>query len=53
MIIGLGIDVCDVGRMEEALRRTPRLGPRLFTEQERDHAARRARPEHAHGRADP
>jgi holo-[acyl-carrier protein] synthase len=44
MIIGVGIDVCDVGRMEEALRRTPRLAPRLFTEQEREHAAARARP---------
>jgi holo-[acyl-carrier protein] synthase len=36
MILGVGIDVVDVGRFEEALRRTPTLLGRLFTEQERD-----------------
>ncbi len=37
MILGVGIDVVDVGRFEEALARTPTLRARLFTEQEREH----------------
>jgi holo-[acyl-carrier protein] synthase len=36
VIVGVGIDVVDVGRFEEALDRTPTLRERLFTEQERD-----------------
>ncbi len=36
MILGVGIDVVDIGRFEEALERTPTLRERLFTEQERD-----------------
>ena len=36
MIVGVGIDVVDVARFGEALRRTPRLRERLFTEAERD-----------------
>ena len=36
MIVGIGIDVCDVGRFESALRRTPGLVERLFAEDERD-----------------
>ena len=36
MILGVGIDVVDVGRFEQALERTPSLLERLFTEQERD-----------------
>jgi holo-[acyl-carrier protein] synthase len=35
MIVGVGIDVVDVDRFEEALDRTPTLRERLFTEQER------------------
>lgn len=35
MIIGVGIDVVDVTRFEQALTRTPRLRRRLFTEGER------------------
>jgi holo-[acyl-carrier protein] synthase len=35
MILGVGIDVVDVERFEEALDRTPTLRERLFTEQER------------------
>ncbi len=35
MIIGVGIDVVDVGRFGEALERTPRLVERLFTPSER------------------
>lgn len=35
MIIGVGIDVVDVARFEEALERTPALLERLFTAEER------------------
>ncbi len=35
MVIGVGIDVVDIGRFERALNRTPRLRDRLFTEHER------------------
>src|SRR4051794_6106431 len=36
MIVGIGVDVCDVARFESALRRTPGLAERLFTPAERD-----------------
>jgi holo-[acyl-carrier protein] synthase len=36
MIVGVGIDVVDVARFEEALDRTPTLRERLFTETERE-----------------
>jgi holo-[acyl-carrier protein] synthase len=36
MIIGVGIDVVDVGRFGETLERTPALRERLFTDEERD-----------------
>jgi holo-[acyl-carrier protein] synthase len=32
---GIGIDLVDVGRFDQALRRRPRLAQRLFTERER------------------
>lgn len=35
MILGVGIDVVDIGRFEESLERTPAMRDRLFTEQER------------------
>ncbi len=35
MILGLGVDLVDVARFEATLLRTPALGPRLFTERER------------------
>ena len=35
MILGIGIDVCDLDRFAEALRRTPELVERLFTPGER------------------
>ena len=35
-VIGVGIDVVDIGRFEDALERTPTLRERLFTEQERE-----------------
>ncbi len=36
MIIGVGIDVVDIVRFEQALTRTPRMVVRLFTEGERN-----------------
>ncbi|MCU1692255.1 MAG: 4-phosphopantetheinyl transferase [Frankiales bacterium] len=36
MIVGVGIDVVEVARLEKALARTPRLAHRLFTDEERD-----------------
>jgi len=41
---GVGIDLLEIGRLERALRRHPRLAARLFTQAERDYAAARARP---------
>ena len=35
MILGVGVDVCDVARFESSLRRTPELRERLFTPGER------------------
>ena len=35
MIVGVGVDVCDVARFESSLRRSPELRQRLFTEGER------------------
>jgi holo-[acyl-carrier protein] synthase len=44
-IVGVGIDVVDIARFEEALRRTPGLAARLFTpgEIDRTPASRAAR----------
>jgi len=41
---GIGIDLLEIGRLERALERWPRLAARVFTEAERDYAAARARP---------
>jgi len=35
VILGVGIDVVDIGRFDETMQRTPALRERLFTEQER------------------
>lgn len=35
MIVGVGIDVAEIERFSRALRRTPALAERLFTERER------------------
>ena len=45
MIVGIGIDVCDVRRFAEAVERTPRMVQRLFTplEAERSVASLAAR----------
>lgn len=36
MIVGIGVDIVAIGRLETALRRTPSLATRLFAESERD-----------------
>jgi len=36
VIIGIGVDLVDISRFEETLRRTPALAGRLFAESERD-----------------
>lgn len=43
-MIGVGIDALEIERLESALERRPRLALRLFTDAEREYAARRARP---------
>ncbi len=35
MIVGVGVDVVEVARLQRALTRTPRLAGRLFTDAER------------------
>jgi holo-[acyl-carrier protein] synthase len=34
MIVGIGVDLADIARLEEALARTPALGVRLFADSE-------------------
>jgi holo-[acyl-carrier protein] synthase len=36
VIVGIGVDVADVSRLERALARTPSLATRLFAESERE-----------------
>jgi holo-[acyl-carrier protein] synthase len=43
-MIGIGIDLLEIGRMEDALARRPRLAERLFTSDERAYAERHKRP---------
>jgi holo-[acyl-carrier protein] synthase len=43
-VSGVGIDLLDIDRLERALERRPRLAERLFTDDERAYAARRAQP---------
>jgi holo-[acyl-carrier protein] synthase len=43
-IIGLGVDLAEVGRVEQLLGKYPRFAERVFTENERNYAARFANP---------
>ena len=36
MIVGIGVDLVDIGRFERTRERTPRLAERLFSERERE-----------------
>ena len=40
----IGLDLLEIERLERALARRPRLAERLFSEQELEYAARKARP---------
>ena len=40
MIVGIGIDLVDIGRFERTLERTPRLIPRLFSPTEQTRSPR-------------
>jgi holo-[acyl-carrier protein] synthase len=40
----IGVDLLEIERLERALDRRPALAERLFTAEEREYAARRARP---------
>jgi len=44
-ILGLGVDLADVDRVERLLGAYPRFAERCFTEHEREYAFRHARPE--------
>jgi holo-[acyl-carrier protein] synthase len=41
---GVGIDLLEIARLEQALERRPALAERLFTAAEREYAGNRARP---------
>ena len=41
---GVGLDLLEIDRLEDALKRRPGLAERLFTDGERAHAAASARP---------
>ena len=43
-IIGLGVDICEIERMERALARHPTLRERVFTAEEQAYCDSRARP---------
>jgi holo-[acyl-carrier protein] synthase len=43
-MLGIGIDLLEIARLEQALARRPRLAERLFTDGERADAAARGRP---------
>lgn len=43
-IAGLGVDICEIARMERALARHPSMRERFFTPEERDYCERKARP---------
>jgi len=44
-IVGLGIDLAEIGRVADLLERYPRFAQRCFTEHEQEYALRFARPE--------
>lgn len=45
MITGLGVDIVEIDRMREALRRRPRIKERLFSDEERAYCESRNKPE--------
>ncbi len=43
-IVGLGVDICEIDRMERALGRHPTMRERVFTAEERAYCDAKARP---------
>ena len=43
-IVGMGVDICDIARMERALERHPTMRHRVFTEEEVAYCDTRGRP---------
>ena len=43
-ILGLGVDLCEIDRMERALSRHPTMAERVFTPEERTYCDAKARP---------
>lgn len=43
-IVGLGVDICEIERMERALARHPTIRERVFTPEERAYCDAKARP---------
>ena len=43
-IVGLGVDICEISRMERAIARHPTLRERVFTPEERVYCDSKARP---------
>jgi len=43
-ILGLGVDICEIDRMQRALARHPTMRERVFTEEERAYCDAKARP---------
>ena len=43
-IVGLGVDICEIARMERALERHPGMRERVFTPEERAYCDSKARP---------
>jgi holo-[acyl-carrier protein] synthase len=43
-VVGLGVDLVEIDRMEQVIERTPRILTRVFSEQEREYAWSKARP---------
>ncbi len=43
-ILGLGVDICEIERMERALARHPTMRQRVFTPEERTYCDAKARP---------